>query len=189
MKIQSGALALVAAIALPAVGFAQTVEYRVMATSKTSTMQKEMLDAAEAGFRFAGVMGGETSFGGKEVVAVFQKSGTGPARFAYRLLATSKTSTMQRELQEAANDGYEYVGQTVFESMFGGREVAIILERDKDKPSVKYDYKLLATSKTGTLQKELAQAGAAGYQALGMTVGQTAMGGNELVVITRKVVP
>ena len=188
--MQTCTLALAAAIALPALGFAQTVQYRVLATNKTSTMQKEMSDAAEAGFRFAGVTGGETAFGGKEVVAVFQKAGTGPARFAYKLLATSKTSTMQRELQEAANDGYEYVGQTVFESLFGGREVTVILERDKEKSmKTKYEYKLLATSKTGTLQKELAQAGAAGYEALGMTVGETAIGGSELVVITRKALP
>jgi hypothetical protein len=45
----------------------------------------------------------------------------------------------------------------------------------------------VATSKTGTLQKELAQAGAAGYQIVGMTVGKTALGGNELVAITRRV--
>lgn len=190
MKIQPCVLALAAAMALPATGFGQTVEYKVLATNKTGTMQKEMSEAAEAGFRFVGVMGGETSFGGKEVVAVFQKSGAGPVRFAYKLLATSKTSTLQRELQEAAHDGYEYVGQTVFESLFGGKEVAVILERDKEKPATtKYEYKLLATKKTGTLQKELAEAGAAGYQALGMTVGETAIGGGELVVITRKALP
>jgi hypothetical protein len=33
------------------------VEYRVLATNKTSTMEKEMQDAAEAGFHFGGVMG------------------------------------------------------------------------------------------------------------------------------------
>ena len=49
------------------------------------------------------------------------------------------------------------------------------------------DYRLVATSKTSTLQKELLQAGAAGYQIVGMTVGKTALGGNELVAITRRV--
>ena len=36
---------------LPSVAFAQ-VEYRVLATSKTSTTEKEMNEAADAGFRF-----------------------------------------------------------------------------------------------------------------------------------------
>ena len=176
-----------AAPAMPAPVAAQTTDYKVLATNKTGTMQKEMSEAAEQGYRFVDVMGGETSFGGKEVVVVMQRSGTGPARYGYKLLATSKTSTMQKELQDAADQGYEFVGQTVFESMFGGKEVAAILERDKEaaRPA-KYEYKLIATKKTSTLQKELSEAGALGYQALGMTVGETAIGGGELVVITRK---
>jgi len=189
MKIEIYAVALVATLAAPALSIAQGVEYKVVATNKTSTLQKEMTEAAEAGYRFIDVMGGETAFGGKEVVTLMQKTSSGPARFAYKLLATSKTSTMQKELQEAGEAGFEYVGQTVFESLFGGKEVTVILERDKDaRGGAKYDYKLIATSKTSTLQKELAELGSAGYQALGMTVAETAMGGAELVVITRRVV-
>jgi hypothetical protein len=188
MKTSISVITLAAAILAPAICRAQDpVDYRVLATSKTSTMQKELTEAAEAGYRFVDVMGGETSFGGKEVVIVMQKITSGPARFTYRVLATTKTSTMQRELQDAANDGYEYVGQTVFESLFGGKEVAVILERDKEKPmNTKWEYRLLATKRTSTLQKELAEAGKLGYQALGMTLGETAIGGGELVVITRK---
>ena len=97
-----------------------------------STMQKEMNEAAGAGFRFGAVMGGETSFGGSEVIVIM--TGTAPAtsRFEYRLLATNKTSTMQKEMQEAGNAGFEYRGQTVFQSTFGGKEVVVILERDRD---------------------------------------------------------
>ena len=47
----------------PAAAQKMPVEYRVLATSKTSTMQKEMQEAAEAGFRFGDVMGGDTAFG------------------------------------------------------------------------------------------------------------------------------
>src|SRR5687768_9763439 len=79
---------------------AQQSEYRVLATNKTSTMQKEMNEAADAGFRFDGVFGGETAFGGSETVAVMsRKSGAESRdRYEYRLLATSKTSTMEKEL-------------------------------------------------------------------------------------------
>jgi len=74
----------------------------------------------------------------------------------------------------------------VFESAFGGKEVVVILEKDKEGPSGGYLYKLLATTKTSTMEKELKTIGDQGYEALGMTVGQTAMGGKELVTITRK---
>jgi hypothetical protein len=89
---------------------APRLEYRVLATTKNSTMQKELSDAAEAGFRFQAFMGGETAFGGHEVVAVAIRSGAEKRRFAYSFLATTKTSTMQKELQDAADMGFEYRG-------------------------------------------------------------------------------
>src|SRR5438128_2439068 len=164
------------------------VTYRLLATNKTSTMQKEMNQAAEAGFRFGGVMGGETSFGGSEVVVIMVKDSLREARpkFEYKLLATSKTSTMQKELQQAGDAGFEYQGQTVFSSTFGGKEVVVILERDPDIKVALWEYKLLATKKTSTMDKELNEAGAAGYQFVGVTVGETAIGGKEVVCILRR---
>jgi len=172
------------------VAVAQTspaIEYRVLATTKTSTMEKELNEAADAGFKFQAVMGGETEFGGSEVVVVMSRAASSKSHYRYRLLATSKTSTMQKELQQAAGEGFEYQGQTVFQSAFGGEEVVCILERDTNSNPPGSDYKLIATSKTSTLEKELREAGAAGYQVLGMTVGKTAFGGKELVAIARRV--
>jgi hypothetical protein len=163
------------------------IDYRVLATSKTSTMHKEMNEAAEAGFRFDAVMGGDTSFGGSEVVVIMSRDKRNQGRYDYRLLAASKTSTMQKEMQEAGDAGYEYKGQSVFKSTFGGKEVVAILERDTGE-SLKggFEYRLLATKKTSTLQKELAEAGEAGYEFVGMTVADTLIGGNEVVAILRR---
>jgi hypothetical protein len=166
---------------------APAVDHRVLATSKTSTMEKELNEAAEAGFRFQSVMGGESAFGGKEVVVIMSRpERTAAGRFGYRLLATSKTSTMQKELQDAADAGYVYKDQTIFQSAFGGDEVVVILERDKDAVTTQSEYKLLATSKSSTLQKEVQQAGAAGYEVVGMTLSKTALGGKELVAILKR---
>lgn len=163
-----------------------SVEYRVLATTKTSTMEKELNEAADAGFHFEAAMGGDTAIGGSEVVAVMTRSDNARPRYAYKLLATSKTSTMQKELQEAADAGFEYRGQTVFKSVFGGEEVVCILERDRNDTSHRSEYKLLATTKTSTLQKELSEIGDQGYVVLGMTVAKTAMGGKEVVAITKR---
>jgi len=59
-------------------------------------MEKEMNDAAEAGFRFAAVMGGDTAFGGSEVMVIMTRTAD-QSRVQYRLLATGKTSTMEKE--------------------------------------------------------------------------------------------
>lgn len=161
-------------------------EYRVLATLRTSTMEKELNEASGDGFRFQEVMGGETAFGGHEVVVIMSRAGEAKPHYAYKLLATSKTSTMEKELQQAADEGFVYRGQTVFDSEFGGRQVVCILERDEDAAPQSFEYKLLATSRTSTMQKEVSAAAASGFQVLGLTVGKTAFGGDEVVVITRR---
>ena len=184
--------ALLLSAAVPAAAEDPTldVEYRVLATSKTSTMQKEMQEAAAAGFRFGGVMGGETSFGGSEVVVVMSRTpNRSNGAYDYRLLASNKTSTMQKELQEAGDAGFEYKGQTVFKSTFGGKEVVVILERDRSASNpTQYEYRLLATKKTGTMQKELLEAGEQGFEFVGLTVAETVVGGTETVCILRRAV-
>lgn len=165
---------------------AQT-QFKVLATKKTSTAEKEMNEAAEAGFHFEGVSGGTTAFGGSEVVVIMSKVGeSDKGRYQYKLLATKRTSTMQKELQEAGDSGFEYRGQTVFESFFGGDEVIAIMEKEVKAEIRKYEYKLLATSKTSTMQKEINQAGEAGYKYVGLTTGKTAFGGSEVVAILRR---
>lgn len=163
-------------------------QYKLLATNKTSTMQHELNEAAQNGYRYQGVMGGETGFGGKETVIIMGRAAASidRERYQYLLLATQKTSTMQKELQQAGDRGFEYKGQTVFETAFGGKEVVVILERDNDRPIKRWDYKLLATQKTSTMQKELSDAAQQGFQLVGVTVGKSAFGGNEVITILRR---
>lgn len=162
-------------------------EYVVVATSRTSTMEREMNEWAEDGYRFQGVMGGDTAFGGSELVVVMMRGADVSGRFAYRVLATSQTSTMQDEMTEAGAEGYDYRGQTVYSSLFGGDEVVVIMEQDNDAPLVTFEYLLLATSQTSTLTQELNEVGPRGFELVGVSVGETTFGGEEVVVITRRV--
>ena len=174
-------------LVVPPQASAQGRSYKILAANKTSTMQKEMQEAGAAGFQFIAVMGGETGLGGSEVVALFEKVPGATNTYSYRLLATSRTSTLQKELQDAGDAGFHAVGQTVFESMFGGKETVAIVEKGSDQSdAVRYEYKLVATTKTSTLEKELREVADAGFEAIDLTVGKTAMGGSEIVVITRR---
>ncbi len=78
------------------------------------------------------------------------------------------------------------MGQTVFQTTFGGNEAVVIIERDRNAPLIHHEYKLLGTNKTSTMQKELSQEGEAGFKLVGMTVGETAFGGRELVSILQR---
>jgi hypothetical protein len=51
---------------------------------------------------------------------------------------------------------------------------------------VPYEYLLLATRRTSTMQEELSEAAADGFALVGMTVNDTAFGGNEVVAILRR---
>ncbi|MCS7080955.1 MAG: hypothetical protein NZ585_13020 [Chloracidobacterium sp.] len=164
----------------------QRIEYRLLATTKTSTMERELNQYAREGFRFEGVMGGETAFGGNECVVVMSRTGADDAQYEYRLLATNKTSTMERELREAGRSGFEICGKTIFETTFGGKELVVILERPKSGGVIPVEYKLLATSRTSTMQKELNEAGRDGFQFVTLAVAETAFGGREVVAILRR---
>jgi hypothetical protein len=164
-------------------------DYLLLATNRTSTMQEEMQKASDSGYAFVGVMGGETSFGGSEVVVVMQREPDSEPRFEYRLLATSRTSTMQREMQEAGDAGFEYRGQTVFGTTFGGDEPVVILERNRDSANGDlFEYRLLATKQTSTMQDELREAGLAGFNFVGVTIASTRFGGDEIVTILKRAV-
>ena len=160
------------------------ISYKLLAANKTKTIQKEMNEAAALGYEFSATMTGPT-LGGNEVVVVMSKSTDTPAnqRYEYKLLATSKTSTMQKELRQAGAEGFHYCDQSVAETAFGGQEVVIILQREIGSPHKTYFYKLLATTRTNTMEKELNQAGEEGFELMGLTVSKTAFGGQELVSI------
>ena len=102
--------------------------FLLLAANRTGTMQDELNAAGANGYRFAGTQGGETAFGGNAVVVVMERDPE-ERRFRYILLATSRTGTMQRELNGVPPE-FNVVGMTVFSSTFGGKEAAVILEAE-----------------------------------------------------------
>ena len=93
---------------------------------RTDTMEEELKEAGAGGYRFSATQGGEIAFGGREAVVVMERDTSGTT-YRFLLLATSRTGTMQEELNEVPAD-YELVGFTVFSSRFGGNEAAAILQ-------------------------------------------------------------
>ena len=140
-------------------------KYLLLATTKTSTMQKELMEIADQGFRV--LVGSPTA--GAEMAVFMERVATPPNTYKYKLLATTRTGTMQNELNEAAAAGYRLLPRTMIskEQMFGGVEIVVLLEKEPNSTK-SYDYKLLATSRTGTLQKEVTDAMQAGYVIAGM---------------------
>jgi hypothetical protein len=140
-------------------------EYLLLATKKTSTMEKELNQAAAAGYRI--IAGSRTS--GTEMALLLESVAEPPTTYEYQLLATTKTSTMQKELAVAAAQGFRLLPKTMMQKdrMFGGQEIVVVLEKAPGS-SQRYEYLLLATTKTSTMQKEITQATEDGYEIVGM---------------------
>jgi len=150
----------------PALAFAQAGDlYKLLATTKTSTMQKELDEASGEGYRI--VMGSPTA--GNEMALFLQRIAKPPDTFTYKLLATTRTGTMERELNELAEGGFRLMPSTIIakKQLVGGIEIVALLEKPPTTPR-QYEYKLLATNKTSTLQKEASDAQAAGFVIVGM---------------------
>ena len=98
----------------------------------------------------------------------------------YLLLATSRTGTMEEELNEAGARGYRFLGTQGGETAFGGSEAVVVMALDPE--GRRFSYILLATSRTGTMERELNEAPPE-YNVVGMTVFSTRFGGKEAAVI------
>jgi hypothetical protein len=135
-------------------------KYLLLATAKTSTMQKELDNAADKGFRLAMGSGLEST----EVAMMMERIPDGSEKYSYKLLATTKTGSMEKEINAIAKEGYRLHSRTL-SSKTGmlSREIVVIMEKDPNQKGHEYEYKLLATTLTGTLQKEMTAAANDGY--------------------------
>ena len=93
----------------------------------------------------------------------------------YLLLATERTATMQREIDDAAAKGFRDFGASAAD----GSEIVILLEKSNEK----YQYRLLAATRVGTLQREISEAAGDGYHIVPRAVAHK---GDELLVLMEK---
>jgi hypothetical protein len=93
-------LAAAAILVTPVAASAQTA-FKVLATNRTATMEKEM-NGRRNGPPLQLRMGGKTAVGGKEVVVVMKRPETAGAEFN-AACSRRPGSTMKRELQDASD--------------------------------------------------------------------------------------
>lgn len=92
----------------------------------------------------------------------------------YLLLATTRTGTMQDELNEAGARGYRFAGA------HGRAEDFVVMILDPE--GRRFRYLLLAAYRVGTLQREMNEAPPE-YDFAGVAVFGSSFGGTEAVVI------
>ena len=155
--------------------------YVLLATSRTGTMEKELAEAVARGYRVVGASGAH-----KEMLVALEKLAPGDPKRQYRLLATARSGTLEREIVTASHEGYRVLPMTLSAlqksgGLLGtyGYEVAVLTE--KDPGAAKVEYKILATKRVSTLEKELADAASSGW-----TVNRLYLSFEEQIILLEK---
>lgn len=160
--------------------------YLVLGTIRTSTMQKELNQAAAAGYRvLAGWLGVEE----EELVMLLEKVTAPPNTYEYLLLATRRSSTMQKEMREAGVRGFRLVPHSMVlksADSTGPEEMVLVMEKAPGS-SNRYDY-LFLTDRTrfvtipstgaldaATIKKENLRAFPNGYAIVGELPGRNVL--------------
>ena len=174
MKLQSILTITVVSIVLLCVGLATAQNIKVderqsqllISANQTKTLQQELDQAGAKGFHIQ--MG--AARGNSEIVLMLERDINSPEQHQFKIIATNATKTFEQEISEAGRQGFRAVGSTFMNKpgFLGiGTEIVVIMERPV-KPSRYYEYKLLATNQTSTLQSEWRTATTEGYRAIGM---------------------
>lgn len=133
--------------------------YLILETSKTSAMKKELNEASAKGYR---VVASSAS----QLIMILEKLAAPSDASDYLLLATTRTSALQKELNEAAATGFRLLPRTLARTTTGvtfafgmgrGSEMVAVMEKAPGSQK-QYEYLVLATARTSTLQKELSVA-------------------------------
>lgn len=132
--------------------------YLLLATRRTGTLQAELDRAAAQGYR---VLSGSAA-PGREIMLVLERATQPPDTYTYRLLAAMRTSTMERELNRAAAEGFRLLPQAAMSGGVRGPELLVVMER-APRAGPRYEYRLLAASRASTLQRKVSEAVAARF--------------------------
>jgi hypothetical protein len=154
-------------------------EYKVLATRRAGTMEKEITEAAAQGYEIRGLTsmfrpGIALLIGDETAVVLERPAGEAARRFDYKLLSTRREKTMQKELDAAIASGFEPVemvrGQDngAASIILGPQFVnTIILGRKAGVEAASgaaREYRFLTTTKVSTMEREMNRAVAEGYR-------------------------
>jgi hypothetical protein len=152
-------------------------KYLMLDTTKTSTMQKELTEAAGQGFRV--VVGGVTS--STNLGILMERAENISGIYEYRLLATSKAKTMMKEMNESGSEGFRLIPTTLAfkQQMLGAAELVLVMER-APQTTKHYEYQLFSGSGSeNSIRDKLGDAIAEGYMVVGLAM--TAWAGAQVI--------
>jgi hypothetical protein len=120
-------------------------EFRAISTKQVATFEKELGDLAGQGFRLERLLESATVMYQAAVLSRQQPEGVA-TKYEYNLLATRNISTIQKELDAAASEGYEVCGAMSAGKLFVGTDIVVVLERLAGEKTRRFLYRILTTN-------------------------------------------
>ncbi len=153
--------------------------YLVLSTKRIQTMEKELDEVAGKGFRV--LYGAPTQ---QYDMSILLERVPEPVSepYSYKVLATSRLKTMEKELNDLAKQGYQLLPRTIiFKQGFITGELVMLMERVPNSNKT-YEYKLVQGRKEVKIHKEIDQAAPNGFLPVTMIVL-----GENIVVLEKKI--
>jgi hypothetical protein len=155
-------------------------EYLFIATSDSFRLEKEMNAAAKDGFRlqFVSDTFAESQIGVlmmRRAAATLDKTKSAIAQqFEYTVLAATRISTLRRDLEAVATQGYELRGLTAKASIlpFTASEIFAVLERPAGQLRQRFEFRFLTANREETMQKSLETSVSEGFHPVALSVNR-----------------
>jgi hypothetical protein len=145
-----------------------SIEYRLIATTKGSTLERELNELAKQGFRFekeSQAIGMSTY----TILASRPLASTPAQRYEYKILNVGQFIKQKKEL---SSQGFLFRAALLAPSLtVGAPSNVFLLERESGAEAGEYEYDVIASSKAKELQTMLDNAASSGFAAVGISVG------------------
>ena len=140
-------------------------DYKFVSIEYEKEAQKELDAAVSEGYAPVDlVISNNTGFGNSFTIVLARGAnnpGAETGKREYRFMETTRVSTMEKEMNKLAKDGFQF--------HLTSNGLITIMSRPLKEKTQKYEYKLLATRRANTMQNELTEMGVQGYQFLGIS--------------------
>jgi hypothetical protein len=121
-----------------------------------------------------------------ELLCVFEQTPEGLEDGAYRLLVSSRISTLEKELNEAGRSGYRVHSRALGVQEALVREIFVIIEKAKTSA---FEYRIISARGASEIQERVARAAVEGFRVVAMTSETDKTGSKQLMGSTLGLVP
>jgi hypothetical protein len=119
-------------------------EFRAVSTNQSAVFEKRLNELSGQGFRLERLLDATTIM--YQAAVLSRQQPESATKYEYKLITTRNISTIQKELDAAAGEGYEVRGAMADGKFFVGTDIVIVLERLTGEKAQRFLYRIMTTN-------------------------------------------